>query len=339
MSLDAIVAAAPLGELHWPTLDPFLFCAFHEDKYPEGDERMGPKASLAGRNLGMDFAPRDGWRMYHGDVVPGFPRHPHRGFETVTIGRDGFVDHSDSLGATARFGKGDVQWMTAGKGIVHAEMFPLTQQKAKNPTGLFQIWLNLPASDKMVDPYFTMLWREKIPDVAVEDGKGGITQLKIYAGAYREHLPPPPPPNSWASRKESGLAIWNLYVGQGAHFTLPKVDGDVIRTLYVVGGKGLTIAGQAIEPMHAVQLAGGVEVPLVGGDAETELLLLQGRPIGEPVAKQGPFVMNTRAEIQQAMNDYRRTQFGGWPWKKDGPVHSRDQDRFAIHADGRRDEP
>src|SRR3970282_2371391 len=98
-----------------------------------------------------------GW-LHPGELVRGFPRHPPRGFETVTLARHGFIDHSDSLGATARFGQGDVQWMTAGRGIVHAEMFPLREREAPNPTELFQIWLNLPRTDKMVEPYFTMLW-------------------------------------------------------------------------------------------------------------------------------------------------------------------------------------
>ena len=116
----------------------------------------------------MDFAGVDGWRMYHGHVVPGFPQHPHRGFETVTFVRRGFIDHSDSLGATARFGRGDVQWLTAGEGIVHCEMFPLLDRDGPNPCELFQIWLNLPAADKMVDPYFTMLWDEDIPRHVVD---------------------------------------------------------------------------------------------------------------------------------------------------------------------------
>ncbi|MCU0659847.1 MAG: pirin family protein, partial [Polyangiaceae bacterium] len=106
-------------------MDPFLFCVHHDDAYPAGNERLGPATSLAGRNIGSDFAGKDGWNMYHGDVVPGFPQHPHRGFETVTVVRRGLVDHSDSMGARARYGGGDTQWLTAGKGIVHAEMFPL----------------------------------------------------------------------------------------------------------------------------------------------------------------------------------------------------------------------
>ena len=110
---DPVLQTVPLG-LHWPTIDPFLFCAHHDDAYPAGNDHLGPDASLDGREIGMDFAGKDGWRMYHGDVVPGFPQHPHRGFETVTYVRKGLIDHSDSLGATARFGRGDVQWLTAG---------------------------------------------------------------------------------------------------------------------------------------------------------------------------------------------------------------------------------
>src|SRR5215471_14729286 len=123
----------------WQTQDPFLFCVHHDDAYPAGDDRMGPAASLAGRNIGQDFEGKDGWRMYHGDVVPGFPQHPHRGFETVTIVRRGVIDHSDSLGAAARFGSGDVQWLTAGGGILHSEMFPLIAPDKPNPLELFQI--------------------------------------------------------------------------------------------------------------------------------------------------------------------------------------------------------
>ena len=161
-----VLDTRPLG-FQWETADPFLFCVHHDDAYPPGNERMGPAASLAGRDLGQDFAGTDGWRMYHGEVIPGFPQHPHRGFETVTIVRRGYIDHSDSLGATARFGKGDVQWLTAGGGIVHSEMFPLLDQAKPNPLELFQIWLNLPSQDKLVAPHFVMLWNEDIPRLHV----------------------------------------------------------------------------------------------------------------------------------------------------------------------------
>src|ERR1700761_8720418 len=96
---SAVLSVRPLG-FPWETADPFLFCAYHDDAYPRGNGAMGPAVSLAGRDIGQDFSRKDGWSMYHGDGVPGFPAHPHRGFETVTIVRKGLIDHSDSLGAT-----------------------------------------------------------------------------------------------------------------------------------------------------------------------------------------------------------------------------------------------
>ena len=109
----------------WPTSDPFLFCVHHKDNYPIANDNLGPKDNLFGRNIGNDFSDMDGWSMYHGTAVPGFPRHPHRGFETITIVEKGLIDHSDSMGFSARYGDGDVQWLTAGNGIQHSEMFPL----------------------------------------------------------------------------------------------------------------------------------------------------------------------------------------------------------------------
>src|ERR1700709_642273 len=106
---------------------------------------MGPAVPLAGRDIGQDFSRKDGWSMYHGDTVPGFPAHPHRGFETVTVVPKGLIDQPHSRGAKARFGQGDAQGVPAGEGIVHSEMFPLLEGEQANPLELFQIWLNLPA--------------------------------------------------------------------------------------------------------------------------------------------------------------------------------------------------
>src|SRR5262249_55784470 len=185
-------------DFQWWTQDPFLFCVHHDDAYPAGNDRMGPAASLAGRELGMDFAGKDGWRMYHGETVPGFPQHPHRGFETVTIARRGLIDHSDPLGAVARFGRGDVQWLTAGRGISHSEMFPLVDREQANPVELFQIWLNLPAKDKLVQPYFTMLWDGAIPRATA----GGV-EVPVIPGRLGDVNPQPPRPRPWASRPDS----------------------------------------------------------------------------------------------------------------------------------------
>lgn len=336
---NAIVGTVKLGTPPWPTVDPFLFCVHHLDHYPAGNDKMGPDASLAGRNLGMDFAGKDGWRMYHGQVIPGFPRHPHRGFETVTLARQGYIDHSDSMGATARFGHGDAQWMTAGSGVVHSEMFPLVKRDGDNPTELFQIWLNLPPEDKMVEPHFTMLWSETIPRVTHTDADGLKTTVVAVAGALDGHEPPSPPPASWASRAEAHVAIWTIAMERGARWTMPASAPGVMRVLYVFGEAHLRVDGREIRAGTGVQLRGDAEVELIDLGPGSELLLLQGRPIGAPVAHHGPFVMNTRAQLAQAFDDYRRTGFGGWPWTSDGPVHDRTRTRFAIHADGREEAP
>ncbi|HET7505476.1 MAG TPA: pirin family protein [Kofleriaceae bacterium] len=332
---DPVRAMFPLG-FPWQTQDPFLFCVHHDDAYPAGNEHMGPAASLAGRDIGQDFAGKDGWRMYHGETVPGFPGHPHRGFETVTIARRGLIDHADSLGAAARFGRGDVQWLTAGRGIVHSEMFPLLDRTAPNPVELFQIWLNLPRADKMVEPHFSMLWADQIPHHVVRDANGRATEVTVIAGRLDDAAPPAPPPHSWASRPESDVAIWSIRMQPGAIWTLPPARPGTHRTLYWFRGAALRVGDRTIPRTCGMALRPDAAVPLAAGPgtADVELLVLQGRPIGEPIAQHGPFVMTTRGELQQAFVDYQRTRFGGWPWPSEAPVHGR-EGRFARHADGR----
>ncbi len=332
---DVVLETLPLG-FPWVTADPFLFCVHHLDRYPAGDERMAPRASLAGRQLGMDFELRDGFRMYHGLVVPGFPQHPHRGFETVTIARQGYIDHSDSLGAAARFGRGDVQWLTAGGGIVHSEMFPLVHADQPNPTELFQIWLNLPQSDKLADPYFTMFWNEDIPRITHTDEHGRTSEITVVAGRFDDHAPPRPPPNSWAARPEADVAIWCLRLSAGARTTLPPpASPESVRVLYFFEGDTLSIGERKLDRHLAAVVESDRPIELEAGSSDVEILMLQGRPIGEPVVQHGPFVMNSQAEIHQAISDYRRTGYGGWPWPSDDPVHPRNEGRFARHADGR----
>jgi quercetin 2,3-dioxygenase len=334
----SIIHVEPLDSQHWKTRDPFLFCVHHIDNYPEGNDRLGPAASLAGREIGHDFEGRDGWRMYHGDVVPGFPQHPHRGFETVTIVRRGYIDHSDSLGASARFGMGDVQWLTAGAGVVHSEMFPLLHQDHPNPLELFQIWLNLPAKNKLAQPYFTMFWDADIPRRRFTDSGGRVLEVTVIAGALEGVLPPAPPPHSWAADENSDLAIWSIAMDAGSAWTLPPARSNrTVRTLHQFAGPGLRVAGRDVPGPAAIQVRADEPIAIEADRGGVEILLLQGRPIGEPVAQYGPFVMNTRSELEQAFADYRRTQFGGWPWPDNAPVHPRSQGRFARHADGRLD--
>lgn len=335
---DPVISAHKLG-FPWQTFDPFLFCVHHDDAYPAGNAELGPAASLAGRDIGQDFAGKDGWRMYHGRQVPGFPQHPHRGFETVTVTRAGLIDHADSMGAAARYGLGDVQWLTAGKGIQHAEMFPLLRQDAGNPTEFFQIWLNLPKADKMATPYFKMLWADTIPQQQFRDAQGKTIDVRVVAGELNGKRPPSPPPDSYAAKADSDVAIWTIRLQAGAAWTLPPSLATSNRTLYYYQGQGLQIAGKPAPLDHAIRLRADVPALLQAGGQDVQLLVLQGKPIGEPVVQYGPFVMNTRQEIQQAYSDYQRTQFGGWPWPRFDPVHGNLPERFARRPDGQVEKP
>lgn len=336
---NPILAEEPLPKMGpMPTSDPFLFCVHHCDDYPRGNDHYGPSVPLTGRQIGQDFANLDGWNMYHGDRVPGFPRHPHRGFETVTIVKSGLIDHADSLGSVARYGDGDVQWLTAGDGINHSEMFPLINASAKNPTDFFQIWLNLPARSKRVKPFFTMFWDKSVPGHKEVDEAGNLALIRVIAGRYYQLTPPPPPPDSWASMQGSNVGMLTVSLTRNAQWSLPRGPRGLNRSLYVVQG-AVSAHGGAERSRWRYVLKSDGSLTLKAGKEGATLLLLEGKPIGEPVAQHGPFVMNTREEIVQAFADYRRTQFGGWPWDSSEPTHGADRLRFARFADGRTDTP
>ncbi|MFV1963038.1 MAG: pirin family protein, partial [Acidimicrobiia bacterium] len=278
MTHSPILEIVDLG-FQWVGLDPFIMTMHHVDHYGEGNEKLGPTTSLVGRQIGSDFSSIDGWSMYHGDVVPGFPQHPHRGFETVTVVRRGYVDHSDSLGATARYGGGDTQWLTTGSGIQHAEMFPLIQADSDNTLELFQIWLNLPPESKMVPAYFRMLWSETIPTVAPAPG----VSVDVIAGRLHGASAPAAPPDSWASSAHGDMAIWLIRLDANATFDLPAGPAGVNRMLHFFEGGSVQVADESVGADTGVRLQADVEVPIVNGDEPAEFLLLQGRPIGAPV--------------------------------------------------------
>ena len=168
-------------------------------------------------------------------------------------------------------------------------------------------------------------------------------EIAVIAGSLMDGVGAkalPPPPDSWASQSESDLAILTLKLAPGARWKLPKAaKQDTKRQLYCFKGSKVTVAEQAVGYVMA-ELRGDVEVEIFnGGNELAEFLLLQARPIGEPVAQYGPFVMNTQAEIRQAITDYQRTQFGGWPYKDGAPVHGRDPARFAKHVGGKEERP
>jgi hypothetical protein len=182
----------------------------------------------------------------------------------------------------------------------------------------------------MVEPHFTMLWSQTIPRIAMD----GV-EVTVIAGKLGDAVPPSPPPRSFAARPDSDVAIWTIKLAPHAEWTLPTAAPGSRRTLYFFRGSAINIAGSAIAPRHSIELREGALASIKNGADESELLLLQGRPIGEKVVQYGPFVMNSPQEIQQAFTDYRRTQFGGWPWQRPDPVHPRGEGRFARHADGR----
>ncbi len=334
MESNSITSIKPLGFM-WPVSNPFLFCAHHLDDFPAGNDDMGPeKLLLKGRNIGQDFTIKDGWRMYHGDTIPGFPAHPHRGFETVTVVMKGLVDHADSHGQAGRYGNGDVQWMTAGAGLQHSEMFPLLNKESGNPTEMLQLWLNLPKANKFAKPHFKMLWSEDIPLVNTTDESGKTVEINLIAGNLGDVAALSPAPDSWAADPENEVTIWTIKMEPGAQWKIPAASEQVNRTLFFYRGATVKIEDQLIASEQAIQVKADQELIIENGTSEGFFLLLQGKPINEPVVQYGPFVMNTNAEIQQAMHDYQRTEFGGWPWKRRDQVHPREKGRFARHQDG-----
>lgn len=339
MNTDKIIAVKPMN-FPWETQDPFLFCAYHRDEYPKGNHQMGLDHSLLqGRNIGQDFTIKDGWRMYHGRSVPGFPYHPHRGFETITINKEGVVDHSDSLGAAGRFGEGDVQWMTAGKGVQHSEMFPLIYEDRDNPLEIFQVWLNLPKASKFVAPHFKMLWKDTIPVVSEKDDNGNVTSIDVIAGNFKDVQASAPTPDSWAAIPDNLVTVWTIKMDANAKWTLPAAPGEANRVLYFYKGDSIIAEDETVNEHHLIQLHSTEDIALENGDQDAYFLMLQGKPINEPVVQHGPFVMNTEEEIRQAFSDYQKTQFGGWPWPHQEQVHDKEKGRFAKHANGREEIP
>jgi redox-sensitive bicupin YhaK (pirin superfamily) len=257
--------------------------------------------------------------------------HPHRGFETITIVERGLIDHSDSYGGKGRYGDGDVQWMTAGAGIQHAEMFPLIHQDKENPLELFQIWLNLPKAKKFVKPAYQMIWHEGIKILREKNG----VNVKLITGKYSGIEAPCPVPDSYASDTSNEVLILLIDIPAGATYELsPSVQPNLNRTLYMFKGDHMEANGEMVPFYHSAALQSDASVMLINGNKDSRMLLLQAKPINEPVVQRGPFVMNTMQEIEEAYADYRKSGFGGWPWDREDPVHGVEAHRFAQYADG-----
>jgi len=227
----------------------------------------------------------------------GAPDHPHRGFETVTYVLEGEMEHEDSAGHRGRLGPGDVQWMTAGAGIVHSEMPARRIREQGGRVHGFQIWVNLPRKDKLMRPRYQEVPSERLPDARTADGKA---QAKVIAGealGARAVI---------ETRTPIVLQDWTLQ--PGADLTLPFARE--LRMLAYVFESEVEVAGEPVREGQLAVLGAGEAVQLSGGAATGRLLLLGGVPLREPVARYGPFVMNTRAELVQAFEDFQSGKMG-----------------------------
>ena len=228
----------------------------------------------------------------------GVGEHPHRGFETVTIVYDGEVEHSDSTGAGGTIGPGDVQWMTAASGILHQEYHSPTFARKGGRFEMVQLWVNLPAKDKMSKPGYQTLLAQDIPTVSLPDGAGS---LRMIAGQYGDAKGP--------ARTFTPINVWDLRLADGKPLELEVPEGQTLSVLVLAGN----VEVNGTESLRAAQTAlfsrsgGGITLQAAG---DAKLLVLAGEPINEPVVAQGPFVMNTEEEIRQAMMDYRTGRFG-----------------------------
>lgn len=252
-------------------LDPFLFLNHH------GPQVYGPN------NQGLPFGP-----------------HPHRGFETVTFILDGDLSHLDSGGHESIIKAGGVQWMTAGAGLIHAELSPEAFKRSGGPLEILQLWVNLPGRLKMVAPAYTGLQREQIPAIQAD---GGRAVVKLVSGEFQGQQGP--------IQSLTGVTLMTVHLKPGAEISLPTPAGRTV-FFYTVKGE-IQVEGEVASLHHLIELNQGADTVTVQAQSVATLLFGHAEPIGEPVVSHGPFVMNTRAQINQAISDYQQGLFGAIP--------------------------
>jgi redox-sensitive bicupin YhaK (pirin superfamily) len=252
-------------------VDPFLFLNHH-----------GPQV-YPPRNRGLPFGP-----------------HPHRGFETVTFILTGELAHRDSAGHESIIKEGGIQWMTAGSGLVHAEISPEEFKREGGPLEILQLWVNLPPRLKMTQPRYVGLQRDEIPAIKSADGK---VTVNLVAGHWNGH--------AGAMRPLMDLFMSTVEMAAGAAVSFPGVASRNV-FLYVVRG-AIKIAGEQAPHYHLIELSDDGDTVDIEAESDTVLLFGHGEPIGAPVVSYGPFVMNTRDEIMQAIRDYEAGKFNAIP--------------------------
>ncbi|MCJ0763444.1 pirin family protein [Variovorax terrae] len=229
----------------------------------------------------------------------GVGQHPHRGFETVTIVYDGEVEHRDSTGGGGTIGPGDVQWMTAAGGIVHEEYHGPNFARTGGPFEMIQLWVNLPAKDKMSKPGYQGITDAQIPRVELPGGAG---QVRVIAGRYQGAAGP--------AHTFSPMNVWDLRVKAGQHVSFELPEGHTTALFVLKGGVRLP-GGEAVrEAELAVMERAGTQLAFDALEEDTTLLLLGGEPTNEPIVGYGPFVMNSEAEIRQAFADFQSGKMG-----------------------------
>lgn len=224
--------------------------------------------------------------------------HPHRGFETVTIVYEGEVEHRDSTGAGGKIGPGDVQWMTAASGILHEEFHSHDFTRTGGTLEMVQLWVNLPAKDKMTPPGYQNLLNQDIPDVPLPDSAG---RVRVIAGEFGGHRGP--------AHTFTPIDVWDVRLGAGRSTTLSVPDGHTLALVVLKGTIEVNDTQIAREAQMVVLGLDGRDVT-VEANNEATVLLLSGQPIDEPIVGYGPFVMNTHEEIRQAMTDFNSGKFG-----------------------------
>ena len=231
----------------------------------------------------------------------GVGEHPHRGFETVTIVYDGEVEHRDSSGGGGIISVGDVQWMTAGGGIVHEEFHGPNYRRTGGPFEMIQLWVNLAAKDKMTKPGYQGITNGQIPAIDLPDGAG---QVRVIAGSYNGKTGP--------AHTFSPMNLWDVRLKAGKRATFALPDGDTT-AVFVLKGVARSEDGQPIGEAELALYERRGDSIAIDAVEDTTLLLLAGTPIDEPVVGYGPFVMNSDAEIRQAVSDYQSGKMGHLP--------------------------
>jgi len=231
------------------------------------------------------------------DSPRGVERHPHRGFETVTIVYEGEVEHGDNAGHSGKIGPGDVQWMTAGRGILHVEKHGREFSRRGGTLEMIQLWVNLPAKHKMTEPAYQEILDKNIPVAALDNGAG---EVRVIAGEFGGVRGP--------ARTFTPVNVWDVKLEAGKKIVLEFPDGFNAFILVLKGGI-LANGSEEIDERELAFLTREGETVSVEAARDSRLLILSGEPIDEPIAGQGPFVMNTPEEIRRAMDDYRTGKF------------------------------